>query len=139
MPTGSRDRPLLVLDGIVNLVLGVALLAFPGWLVRVLGAPAFETRFYPSILGGVLVGIGVALFVECGRRDRGPAGLGLAGAIIINVCGAGALAGWLLVGSTSVPMRGRIILWAIAALVLGIAAAEIAIGGLGRRPEGEVR
>jgi hypothetical protein len=36
-------------------------------------------------------------------------------------------------------MRGRVILWAIAALVLGIAAAEIAIGGLGRRSGGEVR
>jgi hypothetical protein len=61
-------------------------------------------------------------------------GLGLAGAIVINICGSGILMIWLLGSSESIPMRGRIILWAIAALVLGIAAAEIATGGLKRPP-----
>lgn len=131
-----RDRLLLVVDGAVNLVLGALLLVVPGWMVRVLGAPQFATRFYPSILGAVLLGIALALFIEARRRGRAPVGLGLAGAIVINVCGAGVLALWLIMDPVSLPVRGRIILWAIAAVVLGIAAAEIAIGGLAS-PDGE--
>jgi hypothetical protein len=135
----SRNgRGLLLLDGAVNLVLGIALLFFPGWLVRVLGAPAFSTRFYAAILGGVLVGIGLALFLESRRRGRAPVGLGLAGAIIINVCGAGALVAWLLLGQTPISGGGRVILWAIAVVVLGIAAAEIATGGLAAPADDEV-
>lgn len=128
-----RDRVLLVIDGGVNLLLGGVLLAVPGWLVRVLGAPPFLTRFYPTILGGVLVGIALALFLEARRQSPMSVGLGLGGAIVINICGAGALAVWLLVASHTIPARGRIILWAIATVVLGIAATEIATGGRGGR------
>jgi len=135
--TPPRDRLLLGVDGVVNLLLGVVLLAFPDWLVRALGAPPFATRFYPTILGGVLTGIGVALFLEVRRRGRGPVGLGIAGAIVINILGSGVLALWLVAASSSIEPRGRIILWAIAAVVLGIAAAEIAVGGLRDRPESE--
>ena len=134
-----RDRVLLVVDGAVNLILGAVLLLVPGWLVRVLGAPEFATRFYPSILGAVLVGIALALFMEARRRGRAPVGLGLAGAIVINVCGAGVLALWLILDPVPLPARARITLWAIAAVVLGIAAAEIAIGGLGSRNGEEER
>jgi hypothetical protein len=129
---------MLMLDGAVNLLLGVALLAVPGWLVSVLGAPPFATRFYPSILGGVLVGIGLALLLEARRWDRGPVGLGLGGAITINLCGAGVLAVWLTVAAETVPIRGRILLWLIATMVLGIGAAELAIV-TGRRRGSEGR
>jgi peptidoglycan/LPS O-acetylase OafA/YrhL len=120
-----RDRLLLVIDAAVNLLLGGVLLTVPGWLVRTLGAPPFATRFYTSILGGVLVGIGLALLLEARRTDRTPVGLGLGGAIAINMCGAGVLAVWLIATSQPLPVRGRVILWSIAAVVLVIAGAEI--------------
>lgn len=128
-----RDRALLAVDGVINLVLGVLLVAAPDWLVRVLGVPAFAGRFYPSILGGVLVGIALALFFEVRRPDAAPAGLGLAGAILINLCGGGVLAVWLVAAPVELSRRGTITLWTIAAVVLGIAAAEIATGGLATR------
>jgi hypothetical protein len=129
---------MLILDGGVNLLLGAVLLTAPGWLVTTLGAPPFATRFYPSILGGVLVGIGLALLLEARRRDLGPIGLGLGGAIAINLCGAGVLAVWLMFAAEKVPVRGRIVLWLIATVVLGIAAAELAIV-TGRRRDFEGR
>ena len=131
---GGADRTLLFLDGAVNLGLGLLLIASPGRLVRALGVPGFGDRFYPTILGGVLVGIALALFLASRRRQGGAPGLGLAGAVMINICGAGALAIWLVLASDAVSIRGRITLWGIAMVVLGIAAAEIASGRLkGRR------
>ncbi len=134
-----RDRVLLAVDGGINLLLGLLLLVAPGWLVRTLGAPDFGDRFYPSILGGVLLGVGCALFVEVRRTKSAPVGLGLAGAIVINCCGAGVLALWLIAAPVEISMRGRITLWTIAAVVLGIAAAEIATGGLATRHDEEER
>lgn len=134
-----RDRILLGVDGAVNLLLGLLLLGAPDRLVRALGAPDFGNRFYPSILGGVLFGIGLALFLEARRSSNASVGLGLGGAILINCCGAGALAVWLIAAPVELSSRGRITLWAIAAVVLGIAAAEIATGGLSARRGEEER
>ena len=72
---------LLLVDAIINLLLGVLLLFFPARLVEAIGIPATEQSFYPSILGAVLFGIGVALLIQR-RNDRG---LGLTGAVAINL------------------------------------------------------
>jgi hypothetical protein len=52
--------------------------------------------------------------------------LGLAGAIVINLAGAGVLVGWLLSGGLTIPMRGRVVLWTVGLLVILIAIAELA-------------
>jgi hypothetical protein len=71
-------RVLLGIDGIVNLALGAALLLFPAGLVGLLGLPPTSTYFYASILGAVILGIGVALLLELNgatsriRRDGLP-------------------------------------------------------------------
>lgn len=70
---------ILLIDALINFVLGVLLVTFPRSVVDVLGVPSIDTAFYPSILGGVLVGIAVALIVEYRRKRPGPVGLGLAG------------------------------------------------------------
>jgi hypothetical protein len=57
----------------------------------------------------------------CGGRH----GLGLDGAIAINLCGAGAVAAWLLVAPEAFPPRGRVTLWVIAILVIGIGLVEL--------------
>jgi hypothetical protein len=123
MITRGRAR-LLFIDGFVNLLLGVALLCFDpvaAWL----GVPASDTPFYPMILGAVLFGIGTALIWEGVRGDAQLVGLGLGGAIAINLCGGLALTGWLLFGDLSLPLRGQLFLWGLASILVLISLAEL--------------
>ncbi len=121
----TKHKTLLLVDGAVNLVLGVVLLLYPAGVVGLLGLPPTSTNFYPSILGAVLAGIGVALLVERFGAEKGVRGLGLGGAIATNVCGAGALIVWLLVEPFEIPVRGYVVLWTVATLVLVIAGIEL--------------
>jgi hypothetical protein len=123
---------LLTIDAVINIALGLLLLTFPAPVVAALGVPETESAFYPSILGAVLLGIGIALLLE--RFPPRVRGLGLGGAICINLCGAVALAGWLLCGELSLPARGWIVLWSIVVLVGGIGVVElVSISKSGRR------
>lgn len=115
---------LLTIDGIINLTLGTLLVVFPAPLVEALGIPDAPS-FYPNILGGVLIGIGIALFLERGSQGRHSSGLGVNGAIAINLCGGLVLAGWLIFGDLALPLHGFIFLWALVILLLGISSAEL--------------
>ena len=115
----------MAIDGAVNLLLGVLLLCFPLGIAQFLGVPHSESFFYPTILGGVLIGIGLALLIER-RGTKGPTtGLGLCGAVIINFCGAGVLTFHLVFTPLNLPLRGYIILWAISVLVFMIGIVEL--------------
>jgi hypothetical protein len=124
-----RRTTLLAVDAGINLILGVMLVAFPDWLVALLGVPPAPGRFYPSLLGGVLFGIGIALLIERHHRTEKGIGLGLAGAVAINLCGGLVLCGWLIFGNLPLPMRGVLFLWLIVLLLLGLSMAELARGG----------
>lgn len=113
---------LLTIDAAINLALGVLLIIFPKTLVSVLGIPNSDSAFYPSILGAVLFGIGIALLLE---RFRGSDGLGLFGAISINLSGGVVLAVWLLSGRLALPLRGLVILWALVLILVGISGFEL--------------
>lgn len=115
---------LLLLDALINVVLGLLLATFPDTVVRFLGVPGTDTKFYPSILGAVLFGIGLALLIEFYRKPSQSPGLGLNGAIAINVCGAVFLAGWLLSGTLDIPLRGQVFLWAVAVVLVVLSGAE---------------
>jgi hypothetical protein len=131
----KNARSLLLADSVINLVLGGLLSFFPRDVVRALGVPSAEPAFYASILGAVLFGIGLALLIERGRGG----GLGLAGAIAINLCGGTALGLWLLFGRLTLPARGQILLWGLVVLLVGISAVELAshrTGPTGRRSPG---
>jgi hypothetical protein len=121
----SRKYLLLTIDGIVNLILGGLLLFFPAQLMMALELPGVETLFYVNILGGVLIGIGIALLLERFSAHLQMRGLGIGGAILINICGAGALVYWLVFGNLDLALNGSIFLWIIAIIVLGVACAEI--------------
>ena len=121
----STSKILLTIDCIVNLLLGILLLMFPIGIIGFLGLPQTNTNFYPSILGAVLFGIGLALFSELVGYARQFRGLGLGGAILINLVGSIVLIIWLLFGSLSIPLKGQIILWAIGLIVFLIGIAEI--------------
>ena len=121
----TKHKNLLVIDGIVNLALGVLLLLFPLGIAEFLGVPIPDRNFYPTILGGVIFGIGIALLIERYGFDKNIRGLGLGGAIAINICGSLVLLTWLIFAPPAIPLRGSIILWAIGILVLGIGLIEL--------------
>jgi hypothetical protein len=119
------ERSVLIVDAAINLVLGLLLIAFPQRVVDLLGVPTVEQSFYPSILGAVLTGIGIALLVECFRAPGGLIGLGLGGAIAINLSGGVVLAGWLASGKLSIPLRGEILLWMLVAALVLVSGTEL--------------
>jgi hypothetical protein len=117
----SNEKNLLLIDAAANLVLGSLLLCFPLGIGRLLGLPSAESSFYPTILGGVIFGIGVALMLARAGRP----GLGVEGAVAINLIGAGVLAAWLLISPPLIPARGLVTLWVVAIVVAGIGVIEI--------------
>jgi hypothetical protein len=121
-PTEKTQRRLLLVDAAVNLVLGALLACYPQRLVAALGLPEVGVAFYPSILGAVLFGIGIALLVA---YRGGAHGLGLDGAIAINLCGTGVLAAWLVAAPRVFTRAGRTTLWVVAVLVVGIGLVEL--------------
>ncbi|MGD8262931.1 MAG: hypothetical protein PVF14_18400 [Desulfobacterales bacterium] len=120
-----KCNALLLIDGIVNLILGIVLLLFPFGIAQLLGVPLPSFNFYPTILGAVILGIGIALLIEVFGASRDIRGLGLAGAIAINFCGAGILILWLIFAPLNLPLRGYYVLWTIAIGVLAIGFIEL--------------
>ncbi len=115
------NNKLLELDGIGNILLGLPLLLFPEFVSEFLGLPA-ESVFYPTILGAVFIGIGVALLLERFKPSLG--GLGLGGAMSINLTFGIVLTGWLVLTEVELPLRGSLVLWILAVLLVGISLAE---------------
>ena len=113
---------LLELDGIGNVLLGLPLLLFPGPVSSFLGLTPVDATFYPAILGAVFVGIGVALLVERFRPSLG--GLGLGGAMSINLTFGVVLAGWLVLADVELPVRGLVVPSSLAVILVGISLAE---------------
>jgi hypothetical protein len=114
----------LLIDAIINIFLGMVLLSYSPFVIRLFGLPSADHYFYPNILGAVLFGIGLALIVEYRRKDSSFVGLGLGGAVAINVCGGLVLASWLVFGNMALPAVGRIILWVLVVILLGLSALE---------------
>ena len=116
---------LLLIDAGINLLLGLLLLIFPRSLVDLLGIPGVESAFYPSILGAVLIGIGVALLMERYQPRPGMVGLGIGGAIAINLTGGAALIIWLIFGGLKVSTLGFLVLAGLALVLVLISAVEL--------------
>ena len=123
---------LLTLDGLANILLGLLLLAVPVPLAAWLGIPNVSSGFYPSLLGAVLVGIGIALLLERRRSASDAKGLGLGGALTINLCFGLVLAGWLLFGGLRLPVHGAIVLWALVLILVGLGGIELTVELSGR-------
>ena len=124
----TKVRFLLALDAVINLILGIILLLFPTGIPARLGLPESESYFYPTILGGIIFGIGIALLLEWKQDHREIHGLGLAGAIAINLFGGLVLLLWLLQPDLNLPFKGKLLLWLVDILVLGIGLVELLSG-----------
>ena len=120
----KQGKILILIDCIINLFLGIVLLAYSNPVVKFFGLPETDLRFYPNILGAILFGIGLALLIEYRRNDEF-IGLGLGGAITINMLGGTVLFFWLIWGNLSIPIQGSIILWVLFVLLVGISALEL--------------
>lgn len=119
-----QRHALLTIDVIINVLLGLCLLILPGPTIRFFGLPPTETLFYVTVLGAVLLGIGIALWIER-RNDEQSRGLGLVGAIIINTLGAGTVLIWLVVDPFDIPFHGYVVLWSVVLVVLGTGIFEL--------------
>ena len=119
-------KTILFVDAIINFVLGVLLLIFSPEIASWLGVPLSSTSFYPNILGAIFIGITIALLIDVkGKKDKGNMGLGLLGAISINLCGGTILALWLILGDLELPVRGLIILWTIVIILIIVSVTEL--------------
>jgi hypothetical protein len=106
------------------LSLGGLLIWYPTSLVEVMGLPTHSPRLFSRILGGVLVGIGIALILEDRRKGDVANGLGLGGAIAINLCGATALAAGLLSAQLSLTPFGGLFLWGLVLILVVVSGLE---------------
>ena len=77
--------------------------------------------------GAVLIGIAVALVIEFNRKPAGMVGLGVGGAIAINLCAVFVLCFWLLNGKLSISLLGHIILWILVIILVVISTFEILV------------
>ena len=102
------------------------MLLFPLGVIDFLGLPQTNTYFYPSILGAVIFGIGLALLLELVGHAKNFRGLGLGGAILINIVGSSVLIFWLLFGSLDIPIKGQMVLWIVGVSVFLIGVVELA-------------
>ena len=119
-----RQSLLLIIDAAINLGLGLLLVLFPSTIVEWLGVPYPDQPFYANILGAVFIGIAIALAIEIRRDERYLVGLGLGGAVAINLCGGLALTLWLLFGDLSLTNAGLTLLWLLVVLLVGLSSFE---------------
>ena len=120
----NSGKTLILIDAIINLFLGLVLLAYSNTVVDIFGLPETENKFYPTILGAVIFGIGIALLIEYKRKNL-IIGLGLGGAISINLVGGIVLLIWLIFGELSTPTHGTAILWILAIILVGLSLLEL--------------
>ena len=69
--------------------------------------------------------MGVALLIERYRPPLRVVGLGLGGAIAINLCGGSVLAVWLLVGSLALTALGQLAMWTLVVVLVGLSSLEL--------------
>ena len=118
-------KSILLIDAIINFFLAFLLGIFPKDVISFLGLPMVSNPFYASILGGVFFGIGIALLISRSAKNRNSDGLGLRGALAINISGGFVLAMWLLFGALDVPAHGKIIMWALVIILFVLSAVEL--------------
>jgi len=117
-------QQLLWIETLLKLAAGAALVIAPLTSIKLLGLPASANAFWPRLLGGVLLGLAAATFLE-GASERGR-GIGMAGLILINTAGAAVLAFSAAFGGSAPTLRGRLVQWSIVVVLFVLSLFEIA-------------
>jgi hypothetical protein len=118
-------KSIFLIDAIINFVLAFLLGIYPKDVIGFLGLPVVSNPFYASILGGVFFGIGIALLISRSEKNKSADGLGLRGAMVINLSGGFVLALWLMFGSLDVPIHGKIVMWSLVGILFVLSAVEL--------------
>jgi hypothetical protein len=103
---------------------GLVLLLVPRTFARVAGLPAVGEPFWARCLGGVLVGLAFASFLESRVIDQ--RGLGLAGSIAINFTAAFTLIALLILRQGGRTRRGRALIAVFIAVLVVLGLIELA-------------
>ncbi len=126
-----EKRHLLAIDAGINLLMGLIFILMPKQMIFLLGADLSADistlnllKATLAIFGGVMAGIGFALLLEFLNRPKGLIGLGLGGAVMINLSGGFILAGWLLFGNLIIPQPMLTILWILFLVLVMLSAIE---------------
>lgn len=129
-----KREKLLAVDALINFTLGLTFIFYPQLIVNLLGIEisALSTvinilKATIAIFGGVLTGIGIALLLESLHRPKGLVGLGLGGAVVINLCGGIVLAGWLIFGNLVIPKLMLVFLWILVTILVVLSVMEFYI------------
>lgn len=122
-----KRKSTLLIDAIINLILAILLLSFSPEMANFFGVPSAQINFYPNILGAVFLGITIALTMEAYRKssNNNRIGLGLLGAISINLFGGFVLLLWLVFGNLNLPLKGYLFLWTLDVILLLISTIEL--------------
>jgi hypothetical protein len=121
-----RDIILLV-NSAIYLILGLILLIYTPSIIVDLGLPAAPHPFFSNLAGGVFMGISIAFIIEYLKKPGGIVGVGLGGAVAINLCVGTVLVFWLMAESLQIPLRGRIFLWIVTLYLISNSVIEIII------------
>jgi len=115
-----RMRAFLIVDAVIDGLLGIVLLLFSPEVWELTGIPGAYSRFYPNLLGAVLLGICISLIIEAGRKEKEASpGLGFRGSLAINFSAGAILSLWLFFGHLPIPVKGVIILGVLSFFLLG--------------------
>lgn len=113
---------ILIGDALLKLAMGVVLVLSAGRIMKTLGLPSGEQRFYSRLLGSLLIGIGLALMIEA--LPTGWRGLGAGGAAAVNFVAAAMLALLTIGRPGGTNAMGRRLLWIMTASTLAFGALE---------------
>lgn len=121
----SNINQLLFAETILKGSAGLLLILIPGLTIKALGLPQAASRFWPRMLGALLIGLALASLAEGSLQAK--SGLGLAGSIIINLSGIAVLGALLILGRTSATTRrGRLVLWSLVLALIFLTLLEFA-------------
>jgi hypothetical protein len=117
-------QQLLWLETLLKFFPGVMLALAPMTTVRAFGLPRPDSGFWPRMCGALLIGVAGALFLEGTATGHG---LGLAGVVILNICGAALLAAMLVLERGPTSIRGRTAVWLTVCALVALSIVEIAV------------
>ena len=116
-------QQLLWIETVLRLTAGLILLVLPLAAARIFGLPLPQATLWPRLIGGLMIGMAGAIFLEGSAVSS--RGLGLGGLVIINLATAATLAALLSLERASQTKRGRLFLWALVASLVGFSLLEL--------------
>lgn len=116
---------ILWFEAIVKAAAGLVLVVLPLSALTLAGLERPSSGFWPRLAGGILIGLGAAVFISL-HDPQARGGLGPAGLVAINLGTAATLAIPLIMGNAAPTRRGRLFILINLLLLLTLAFLEIA-------------